>query len=380
MTGGPEVPYVDLVALQASLREELLEAVGRVLDHGQFILGPEVDEFEQRFADLCGTRFAVGVASGTDALVLALRALDVGPGDEVITAPNSFVATASAIALVGARPVFADVGEDMNIDPEAISSAVTRRTRAVLPVHLTGRPAAMGRVLEVAAQHGLAVVEDCAQAVLAELDGRHVGSFGDVGCFSLHPLKTLSAAGDAGVLTTDDEALSARLRLLRNIGLATRDDAVLWSGNSRLDTVQAAVMLAKLPYVAAWTEARRANAAAYVDRLAGACGIRVPVERPIEYSVYHTFVIQAEERDGLRSHLRSARIGTAIHYPVPIHLQTVGRALGYGPGDLPVAERQAERILSLPVHHGLSPVQRDHVVSGILDFVGEGAGMGTGAR
>lgn len=376
----PEVPYVDVVGLQAPLRDVLLEAVGRVLDHGQFILGPEVDEFEQRFADLCGTRFAVGVASGTDALVLALRALDVGPGDEVITAPNSFVATASAIALVGARPVFVDVGEDMNIDPEAISPAVTPRTRAVLPVHLSGRPAAMGRVLEVAAQHGLAVVEDCAQAVLAELDGRRVGSFGNVGCFSLHPLKTLSAAGDAGVVATDDEGLAVRLRLLRNIGLATRDDAVLWSGNSRLDTVQAAVMLAKLPYIAAWTEARRANAAAYVDGLAGACGIRVPVERPNEYSVYHTFVIQAEERDDLRSHLQSARIGTAIHYPVPIHLQTVGRALGHGPGDFPVAERQAERILSLPVHHGLSAVQLDHVVSGILDFVGARTGTGAGAR
>ncbi|MBV8480132.1 MAG: DegT/DnrJ/EryC1/StrS family aminotransferase, partial [Actinobacteria bacterium] len=218
-----EVRYVDIAAQHAPLKEELLEAVARVLDHGKFILGPEVEEFEARFAELAGTRFAIGVASGTDALVLALRALDIGPGDEVITAPNSFVASAAAIALVGARPVFVDVRDDLNIDPDAVSAAVTDRTRAILPVHLTGRPAAMSPIMEIASRHGIAVVEDCAQAVLAEVDGRRVGSFGDVGCFSLHPLKTLNAVGDAGVLTTNDEAMARRLRLFRNIGLETRD-------------------------------------------------------------------------------------------------------------------------------------------------------------
>ncbi|HEY2543288.1 MAG TPA: DegT/DnrJ/EryC1/StrS family aminotransferase [Gaiellaceae bacterium] len=363
-----EVPYVDLVGQYAPLRQELLDAVGRVLDHGQFILGPEVEEFEARFADLGGTRFAVGVASGTDAIVLALRALEVGPGDEVITAPNSFVATASAIAVVGARPVFVDVGDDMNLDPDGIAAAVTPQTRAVLPVHLTGRPAAMDRIVDVCRRHGLAIVEDCAQAVLAELGGRRVGSFGDIGCFSLHPLKTLGAAGDAGVLTTNDESLAQRLRLLRNIGLVSRDDAVLWSTNSRLDTLQAAMMLVKLPHVDAWTEARRANAAAYHEGLDDVPGVIVPGEGPEERAVYHTYVMQTEQRDRLRDHLKGLGIGTAIHYPVPIHLQSVGRALGYGEGDFPVAERQAQRILSLPVYQGLTQEQREHVIAGVRSF------------
>jgi dTDP-4-amino-4,6-dideoxygalactose transaminase len=364
-----EIPYVDLGTMQASLKKAMLAAAERVLTHGKFILGPEVTEFEERFAELCGTRFAVGVASGTDALLLALRALDIGPGDEVITAPNSFVATASAIALAGARPVFADVGEDLNIDPDAISAAVTSRTRAILPVHLTGRPAAMDRILDVAGRHGLVVVEDCAQAVLAERGGRRVGSFGEIGCFSLHPLKTLSAAGDGGAVTTDDERLARRLRVLRNIGLQTRDDAVVWSSNSRLDTIQAAMMLAKLPFVDGWTEARRTNAAAYRAGFGAAAGLVVPEERTNERHVYHTFVIQAEERDELRAHLGRLGIGTAVHYPVPIHLQTIGRALGYGRGDFPVAERQATRILSLPVRHGLTAQERDRVVAGVLDFI-----------
>jgi dTDP-4-amino-4,6-dideoxygalactose transaminase len=370
LTAELRVPYVDLVGQNAPVRQTLLDAVARVLDHGQFILGPEVDEFEARFAELCGTRYAVGVASGTDALVLALRALDIGPGDEVITPPNSFVATASAIAVVGARPVFADVGDDMNLDPNAISAVVTERTRAVLPVHLTGRAAAMGRILEISERHGLAVVEDCAQAVLAELGGRRVGSFGDIGCFSLHPLKTLSAAGDAGMLTTDDEKLVRKLRLLRNIGLASRENAVLWSTNSRLDTLQAAMMLAKLPHLDAWTEARRSNAAAYRESLGGVAGLVIPTERPDERAVYHTFVIQTEEREALRDHLERLHIGTAVHYPMPIHLQSVGRALGYGEGDFPVTEKQATRILSLPVYHGLTRAQLDHVVASIVTFAG----------
>lgn len=369
MTDEIEVPYVDIAAQTAPLKEELLAAVARTLDHSKFILGPEVEEFEERFAGLCGTRFAIGVASGTDALLLALRAMDIDHGAEVITPPNSFVATASAIVVAGARPVFVDVCEDLNIDPDAIEAAITPRTRAILPVHLTGRAAAMDRISELAARHGLAVIEDCAQAVLAERDGRRVGSFGQIGCFSLHPLKTLSAAGDAGVLTTDDASLADRLRLLRNIGLATRDDATVWSINSRLDTLQAAMMLAKLPYLDGWTEARRANAAAYRSALGGVAGLIVPVEAPNERPVYHTFVIQAEEREALRAHLERLRVGTAVHYPVPIHLQSVGRSLGYREGDFPVAERQAGRILSLPVHHALTSAQREHVIAGVLDFL-----------
>lgn len=362
------VPYLNLAAQHATLKDELLAAIGRVIDHGKFVLGPEVEEFEHRFAEVCGTRHAVAVASGTDALVLALRALGIGAGDEVITAPNSFVSTASAIVLAGARPVFVDVGDDYNLDPGLIAAAVTSRTRAVLPVHLTGRPADLPRIREVADAHGLAVVEDCAQAVLAARAGRRVGGWGDIGCFSLHPLKTLNAIGDGGVLTTDDDEHARKLRLLRNIGLATRDDAVLWSANSRLDSVQAAVLLVKLRHTERWTEARRANAATYRDALARVPGIVPPTERAGEYAVYHTFVVLAEQRDALREHLAAHGVGSAVHYPVPIHLQTAARELGHREGDFPVAERQARQVLSLPVYPELSREQLDHVAATIAEF------------
>jgi len=374
------VPYVDLPAQSEPLRQELLDAIGRVIDHGQFIFGPEVEEFEIAFSKLCGTRHAVAVASGTDALILALRALDIGPGDEVITPPNSFVATAASIMLVGARPVFVDVRDDYNIDPELIAAALTPRTRAILPVHLTGRPAAMDRIVEIASTRGLAVVEDCAQAILAELGGRRVGSFGDIGCFSLHPLKTLNALGDAGVLTTDDDEIAGRLRLLRNLGLATREDAVLWSANSRLDTVHAATLLVKLRHARAWTDARRMNAAVYRDALTHVEGITVPSERLGEISVYHTFVIQAEERDALRRHLAASGIGTAVHYPIPIHLQTAARMLGYGLGDFPESERQAKTILSLPVYPELTSAQIERVAAEIRKFAVERVNKGAVAR
>lgn len=359
---------MDLRAQHAQLRQEILDAVSRVLEHGQFILGPEVEEFERRFAALCGTRHAVGVNSGTDALILALRAAGIGRGDEVITAPNSFVATGSAIVLVGARPVFADVRDDYNIDPEQIRAAITPRTKAILPVHLTGRPADMDPILEMAQDQGLAVVEDAAQAVTAEYRGRRVGSFGTLGCFSLHPLKTLSACGDAGVVTTNDEALAERLRILRNIGLRTRENCVEWSGNSRLDTLQAAILLVKLNHLEAWTERRRANARAYREHLEGARGVEIPDERPHERAVYHTFVIQADRRDELAERLRSAGIGTAIHYPRPIHMQDAAAHLGLAEARFPRAESQAKRILSLPVHEGLGQLQIASVGQAVREF------------
>jgi dTDP-4-amino-4,6-dideoxygalactose transaminase len=364
------VPYVDIAGQHAGLKAELLEAVGAVIDRGDFILGREVERFEAELSRVCGTREAVGVGSGADALVLALRALGVGPGDEVITAPNSFVASASAVAVVGGRPVFADVGEDMNLDPERVAAAVTPRTRVVLPVHLTGRPADMTPILAVAQRSGLAVVEDAAQAVGAEYHGRRVGSLGTIGCFSLHPLKTLNACGDGGALTTDDPALAERLRLLRNNGLRTRDDCRLWAVNSRLDTIQAAMLLVKLRHLDRWTEARRANAAFYGRELHGIPALRLPVDRPGERAVYHTFVVQAERRDALRAHLDAHGIGTSIHYPTPIHLTAAAAPLGYRPGSFPVAERQAGRILSLPVYPELRPEQREHVVQAIRDFYG----------
>lgn len=362
------IPYIDLARQHAPIKEELLAVVGAVIDEGQFVLGRQVAEFEGQFARLCGVSHAVGVNSGTDALILALRALGIGPGDEVITAPNSFVASASSIALAGARPVFVDVGEDYNMDPERLAAAITPRTKAVMPVHLTGHPCAMGAILEIAAAKGVQVVEDCAQAVLAEYDGRRVGSFGAIGCFSTHPLKTLNSCGDGGVVVTDDAELRNRLGFLRNLGLRSREDCVEWSPNSRLDTVQAAVLLVKLRYVEGWTSRRRANARRYRQLLVDVPEIRCPRDGVGTKAAYHTFAIQAERRDELQRDLQARGIGTAVHYPVPIHLTAIGRGLGYGEGDFPVAEAQARRVLSLPVHHQMTDADLEEVCGRIEDF------------
>ncbi len=363
-----KVPYIDLAAQHRPLKAELLEAVGGVIDRGQFILGPEVDAFEERLAALCATQYAVGLNSGTDALILALRALGVGPGDEVVTAANSFVASASCVALVGATPVLVDVRDDYNMDPAALARAVTPRTKAVIPVHLTGRPADMDPILAVAKKHGLFVVEDCAQAVAAEYEGRRVGSFGVVGCFSLHPLKTLNACGDGGAAVTDDPLLRDKIVLMRNLGLKSRENCAVWSSNSRLDTLQAAMLLVKLKRLDAWTDARRRNAAFYQKELAGIPGLSVPRDQPREKAVYHTFIIQAERRDALQAFLAARGIGTAVHYPRPIHLQDATAPLGKPLGSFPVAERQAERILSLPVYPELSREQLEWVAESIRDF------------
>lgn len=364
------VPYVDIAGQHAPLRAELLAAVAGVIDSGAFVLGPQVEEFESRFATLCGARYAVGVNSGTDALILALRVLGVGPGDEVITPPNSFVASASCIALLGAQPVFVDVGDDYNLDPAKIAAAITPRTKAILPVHLTGRPADMTAIGEIALAHGLAVVEDCAQAVIAEHRGARVGSLGSIGCFSLHPLKTLNACGDGGMLVTNDRRHYERLLELRNLGLRSREDCVEWSGNSRLDTLQAAMLLAKLPYLEDWTRGRRENAQRYHRALAAIPQLRLPQDLPHEFAVYHTYVVQAEDRDALRSALAERGIGTQVHYPTPIHLSNAARGLGYRRGDFPVTEAQAAKIVSLPVYHTLSADQHAYVCEAISDFYG----------
>ncbi len=363
-----KVQYVDLARQHAPIKAELMAAVGEVIDQGQFILGEQVSEFERRFADLCGVRFAVGVNSGTDALIFALRAVGFKAGDEVITVPNSFVASTACIRLVGAQPVFVDVREDYNIDPTRIAGAMTARTKAIIPVHLTGRPCDMDPILQLAREKGLHVIEDCAQAVIAEYKGRRVGSFGTIGCFSMHPLKTLNACGDGGVLTTNDSQVYERLKTMRNIGLRTRDDCIMWSPNSRLDTLQAAILLVKLKYLEQWTELRRKNAHYYQSQLAGIPQLQFPTEPDRTKSVYHTFVVQADRRDDLRDFLATRGIGSAIHYPVPIHLSTAGKELGYSEGSFPVTERQAGRILSLPVYPELKRTDLDYVISAIREF------------
>ncbi|UCH83846.1 MAG: DegT/DnrJ/EryC1/StrS family aminotransferase [Candidatus Latescibacterota bacterium] len=363
------VPYVNLIAQHEPLKDELLAAVERVLDHGQFVLGPEVAQFENQFAELCGVEYAVGVSNGTVALVLAMQALGVGPGDEVITPPNSFLASTSSIVLAGASPVFVDVGEDYNIDSDLIEKAITPQTRAIMPVHLTGRPAQMNRILDIANRHNLHVIEDCAQSVGARYHDRPVGSFGAAGCFSLHPLKNLSAVGDGGVITTNDAGLCEWLRKARNHGLRNRDECEFWSQNARLDTIQAAMLLVKLQYLAGWTELRRDHAAYYQSELNGVVG--VPVDKPHEHAVYHTFIIMSENRDELQSYLAKQGVETKIHYPIPIHRQKP--AGGTGEMSFPVTESQTQRILSLPVYPELTDAQRQHVVKCIQRFFESGA-------
>lgn len=367
-----QVPYINLVAQHTPIKEELVNAFETVLMKGKFILGEEVLELERRFAELCGVKYAVGVNSGTDALILAMRALDIGPGDEVITTPNSFIATTSSILIVGARPVFVDVGDDYNIDPDKIERVITPRTKAIIPVHLTGRPCEMEAILEIARRHDLLVIEDAAQAVMAEYNGRRVGSFGSVGCFSFHPLKTLNACGDGGIVTTDDEAIAEKIKLMRNIGLRTRDNCTIWSGNSRLDTLQAALILVKLDHLKDWTDARRCNADFYRKHLAHISQITSPTERPCERAVYHTFIVQAERRNDLREYLKEVGVGTNVHYPIPIHLQDVASGMGHRAGDFPIAERQSNKILSLPVYPELKEEELHYVVDSIEKFYKRG--------
>lgn len=363
------IPYVDLAGQHAPIKEKLLEAVSKVLDHGKFILGQEVAEFESRFASLCGAPYAVGLNSATDALILALRSLGIGPGDEVITVANSFVSSVSCIVCAGAKPVFVDVGEDYLINPSLIERAITSRTKAILPVHWTGRPADMAAIGAIAQKHQLLVIDDCAQAICAEYRGKKVGSFGDAGCFSLHPLKTLNACGDGGVLTTLHKAVYEKILALRNNGLNGRHESIYWSNNSRLDTIHAAMLLVKLEYLESWTKARRANAQFYQKYLKDLSQVQLPPpEEKGMRAVYHTFIIQADRRDELHAFLSQKGITTKLHYPVPMHLQPAARGLGYPPGSLAVTEAQAQRVLTLPVSHSLTPEMLEYIVDTIKDF------------
>ena len=361
-----QVPYVDLGSQHKAYVDELLVEIRDVIESGMFVLGDRVAEFEHRFAELCGVKYAVGVGNGTDAIILAFKALGIGPGDEVITAPNSFLASASAIAMAGATPVFADVRTDLNIDPEAIERAITSKTRAILPVHLTGRTADMTAINAIADKYQLHVVEDAAQAVGANLNGRPAGSLGDVGCFSLHPLKNLTAIGDGGIVTTDNEEVFEYFVKARNHGLVNRDETEFWSPNSRLDALQAAILNVKLRYLDAETDSRLQNVAFYQEALNGV--VDVPVDLPGQKAVYQTFMIQAERRDVLHAYLLERGVDAKVHYPVPIHLQPAASYLGHAKGDFPVTERLSETIMSLPVHPQLSTKQLEHTADRIREF------------
>ena len=363
------IPFLDLAAEAAASREAVQAAIDRVLTRGWFILGPEVEAFERAFAAYVQAQHAVGVGSGTDALALALRACGIGPGDEVITVPNTAVATVAAIEMAGARPVFADVDPiTFNLDPASAEQAITPCTRALLPVHLYGQAADLGSLLELARRHNLRVIEDACQAHGAEYRGRKVGAQGDIGCFSFYPTKNLGAYGDGGMAVTNDPALAERLRLLRAYGWAERDRSVIRGVNSRLDEMQAAILLAKLPLLDGWIATRRELAARYGTTLAGLDSVQTPAEAAYGKHVYHLYVVRSAHRDALRAHLTERGIGTLVHYPHPIYLQDAYRDLGYQPGACPNAERAAATICSLPLHPHVTPEQVDRVASAIREF------------
>ena len=368
-----KVPLLDLTEQNAALRPEIEAALGRVLDSNGFILGGEVAALENELAEYCGTKYAIGCASGSDAILLALMALDIGPGDEVITTPYSFFATVSSITRLGATPIFVDIDPGTyNIDASQIEPKITSHTKAIEPVHLYGQCADMAEINAVAERHGIAVVEDAAQAIGADEDGVRAGAMSAIGCFSFYPSKNLGGMGDGGFLTTNDDALAAKLRALRNHGAEEKYYHKYVGLNSRLDGFQGAVLRVKFPHLDAWTDKRRANAANY-NRLFTDLGlteqIGLPAERPNAKHIYNQYVIRVPgRRDELRSFLTEKGIGTDIYYPVPLHLQECFAYLGYGEGDMPESEKAARETLALPIYPELRVEQQEYVGEAIAEF------------
>jgi dTDP-4-amino-4,6-dideoxygalactose transaminase len=361
------VPYVNFPAQYAEERDEIIALVDDVFSKGAFVGGGYVDQIEQEIAATVGVKHAIALNSGTDALILAMKGFCIGPGDEVITPANSFVASTAAITAIGAKPVFADVKPDQNIDPDQIEAAITDRTRAIMPVHLTGRVAEMDRIMEIAERHDLKVIEDAAQSFGSRYQDVMSGAIGHAGCFSAHPLKNLNAAGDAGFIVTDDGSLAEYARLLRNHGLKDRETVVTWGTVSRMDNLQAAFLTMRLKQTAGVVEKRRANAQLYRDLLQDS-DVFMPPCAQAEFSTFHTFVVQVERRDALRAYLAERGIETAIHYPVPIHLQPAAADLGHKAGDFPATEHQASRIVSLPIHQFLNDDDIRYVATTIKAF------------
>jgi len=343
------VPMIDLKKQFAEIKDEVLAAVTEILESAHYILGPKVAEFEKTVAAYHGVPEAIGVASGTDALHLAVEALGIGEGDEVITTPFTFFATAEAVIYTGATPVFVDIEpETMNLDPAQVEAKITKNTKAILPVHIFGHPADMDRIMELAKNHDLHVIEDCAQSFGADIRGRKTGSFGDAGCFSFYPSKNLGAFGDGGMVTLSDTGLADRIKMLRNHGSrgAYRHESVGF--NSRLDELQAGILLVKFKRIDAYNRKRRENAALYNKFISDA--VRKPVEQPGMTHVYHQYTIRSPRRDEIRNRLNHGGISSVVYYPIPLHLQEALSFLGYKKGDFPVAEEAAEKVLSLPMY------------------------------
>ena len=389
------VPLLDLKAQYSTIREEIGPAIERVVESQRFILGPEVDALEAEVAEYCGCDHAIGVASGTDALLVALMAVGVKPGDEVITTPYSFFAAAGSVARLGADPVFVDIDpHSYNIDPDLIDAAVTERTRAIIPVHLFGQTADMDPIMEVASRHGLYVIEDAAQAIGSEYKGRRAGSIGHLGCFSFFPSKNLGGFGDGGMVTTNDPALAEQVSRLRSHGSGPKYFHNVVGGNFRLDALQAAVLRVKLRHLDDWTEARQQNAATYRrmfigsdlavpsdlmeihedERQSGQDGghstgmLTLPTEAPDRRHIYNQFVVRSRRRDALAQHLAESRIGSEVYYPLPLHLQECFEHLGYGEGALPASECAARETLAIPVYPELTEEMLTAVVAAIEGF------------
>lgn len=399
-TKSQRVPLLDLKGQYATIRDELREAIDRVAESQHFILGPEVEALEEAVAAYSQSEYGIGVSSGSDALLVALMAIELKPGDEVITTPYTFFATAGAIARLGAKPVFADIDPiTYNIDPEAISRAITKRTRAIIPVHLYGQMAEMDSIMEIAARHNLYVIEDAAQAIGAEYRGQRAGSIGHLGCFSFFPSKNLGGFGDGGLITTNDPALAKRVKLLRNHGYQPKYYNKVIGGNFRLDSIQAAVLGVKLRYLDNWTMARQRNAGRYRDlfteaelaihpdslpylkakaatkssngagsSLSELTGVVLPTEVPGGRHIYNQFIIRSGSRNQLMAHLREKNIGTEIYYPVPMHLQECFEDLGCLRGDFPVSECAADETLALPIYPELTEEMIATVVKAVADF------------
>jgi dTDP-4-amino-4,6-dideoxygalactose transaminase len=367
----PKIQMVDLVTQYQKIKPEIDQAIHRVLDSGQFILGKEVGEFEAAAASYLGVKHAVGCASGTDALQVAMMALGVGVGDEVITTPFTFVATTETIVLLGARPVYVDIDPNtFNIDPSKIEAAITKRTKAILPVHLYGQPADMDPIVGVASKHGIPIIEDAAQAMGAEYKGRKVGGIGTLGCISFFPSKNLGAFGDAGMVVTNDAALAERVRMIIVHGSKKRYYHEIIGVNSRLDTLQAAILSVKLKHLEEWHEARRRAAQVY-NTLFAEADLATPYEAPYVRHVFHQYTVRLKKRDAVIQRLAEKKIPHAIYYPIPLHLQEAYRHVGPPRGSFPVTDRAADEVLSLPMHTELTRDQQEYVAAAVREALGE---------
>ena len=363
------VPLLDLQAQYATIKDEILGAVADVLESQRCVHGPKITELEEKIAVVSGCEFAVGASSGTDAILNSLMSLDIGPGDEVITTPFSFFATAGCIARVGARPVFVDIdAQSYNINPGLIEVAVTKKSKAVMPVHLFGQMADMDSIMAVAGTYGLAVIEDAAQSITSEYKGQKAGGIGTVGCFSFFPSKNLGGIGDGGMVVTNDAKLYKRIKVMRNHGQTGPYHYKYIGGNFRLDAIQAAALLVKIKYLDEWSAKRRKNAA-YYDKKFNGTAVQTPYVGDECVSIYNQYVVRVPRRDEVLAHLKSKDIGCAVYYPLPLHLQECFEYLGHKAGDFPEAEKAAGEVLALPVYPELTDEMQDYVVETILNFL-----------